>query len=71
MKQINKKKRKDKERLRTRIYGRDRGGEKREKIWKAERRARASGEGRRSRDGSCRGWWRTKTAQNTQTGVLQ
>lgn len=23
------------------------------------------------RDGSCRGWKRTKTAQNTQTGVLQ
>lgn len=34
-------------------------------------RVRRGGGGGERRDGSCRGWKRTKTAQNTQTGVLQ
>lgn len=44
--------------------------ETRENMQGRVRRGEGGGGGER-RDGSCRGWKRTKTAQNTQTGVLQ
>lgn len=66
----NRKGRKEKARKGDREKKGETEKEKEEKNYKGDAKRRRRRRRRGETDGSCRGW-RTKTAQNTQTGVLQ